>query len=265
MVSFTNKLVWITGASSGIGRQLALQLAREGARLILSTHNADELREVATECRKYTEFCEELVFDLGNSVVVQQVAETTAAKYPDIFCLINNGGISQRSLALETPMDVTRRIMEIDFFSHVAITTAVARNMAKNRQGYIAATSSISGKFGFPLRSAYASAKHAVQGFFETLRAEMKPLNVSVTVIYPGRIRTNISLHAIDGTGKEHGQMDPGQLNGLPPEICAKRYIKAIKKRKPARLIGRIELLPVYIKRYWPALFFKMVTKINPT
>lgn len=265
MVSFKNRLVWITGASSGIGKQIALQLAHEGAKLILSTHNADELRPVAAECRNYTSFCEELVFNLANPAEVQQVAESTTAKHPDIYCLINNGGISQRALAIDTPMELTRKIMEIDFFSYVIISKAVAQNMVRNHEGFIAATSSISGKFGFPQRSAYASAKHAVQGYFETLRAELKPYNVSVTILYPGRIRTNISLHAIDSRGNEHGKMDPGQNNGLAPEICAKRYINAIKKRRPEKLIGKIELLPVYLKRFFPRLFFRIVTKINPT
>lgn len=265
MVSFKDKLVWITGASSGIGKQIALQLAHEGAKLILSTHNAAELKDVAIECSKYTKYCEELVFDLSNTDEVQKIAQDTVTKHPDIYCLINNGGISQRALAIDTPLELTRKIMEIDFFSYVIITKEVAKNMVANGEGYIAATSSISGKFGFPQRSAYAAAKHAVQGYFETLRAELKPNNVSVTVLYPGRIRTNISLHAIDSQGKEHGKMDPGQSNGLAPEICAKRYIKAIKKRKPEKLIGKIELLPVYIKRFFPSLFFRIVTKINPT
>lgn len=265
MITFNNKLVWITGASSGIGKEIALQLAHEGAKLILSSHNATELQEVATECRKHTPFCEEVVFDLSKPEEVEKTATHVIGTFGTLFCLINNGGISQRSLAADTPIEITRRIMEIDFFSYVILTKAAIPGMIANREGYIAATSSISGKFGFPQRSAYCAAKHAIQGYFETLRAELKPHNISVTVLYPGRIRTNISLHAINNKGVEHGKMDPGQANGLPAEICAKRYIKAIKKRKAEKLIGRIELLPVYIKRFFPTLFFRIVTKINPT
>lgn len=264
-MEFKDKLVWITGASSGIGRELALRLATEGARLILSSHNAEELRPVAEECRQHTSLCEEVVFDLSCPELVERTGNEVAQQHPDLFGLINNGGISQRALAVDTPVELTRRIMEIDFFSYVVLTKAVLPNMLARGEGFIAATSSISGKFGFPLRSAYAAAKHAIQGYFETLRAELKPHNISVTVLYPGRIRTNISLHAVDGQGREHGQMDPGQLNGLPADICAKRYLNAIRCRRAEQLIGRIELLPVHIKRFFPRLFFRIVTKINPT
>lgn len=265
MMNLKDKLIWITGASSGIGRAIALQLAREGARLILSSHNAEELRPVAQECRQHTSLCEEVVFDLSETATVERIGASIAQQHPDLFGLINNGGISQRALAVDTPVELTRRIMEIDFFSYVVLTKAVLPVLMANGQGFVAATSSISGKFGFPLRSAYAAAKHAIQGYFETLRAELKPHNVSITVLYPGRIRTNISLHAIDGQGREHGQMDPGQLNGLPADKCAQRYLKAIKQRRAERLIGGIELLPVHIKRFFPRLFFRIVTKINPT
>lgn len=265
MLSFNNRLVWITGASSGIGQALALELAKENARLILSSNNPDELSSVAEQCRKHTSFCQELPFDLSNSDEVTRAAQSVLNKHGSPFLLINNGGISQRSLAVETPVDLDRKIMEIDYFSYVILTKLVLPEMIRSGEGYIAATSSISGKFGFPLRSAYAAAKHAIQGFFETLRAELKPHNIAVTIAYPGRIRTNISLHAIDAKGKEHGTMDPGQANGLPADICAKRYIRAIKKRKPEVLIGKGELLMVHIKRLFPAIFFRIVDKIKPT
>lgn len=265
MVSFQNKLVWITGASSGIGKEITIQLAKEQAKLLISSNNPEELSDVAKICKEHTDFCVEIPIDLSNPEEVKQIAEDTIIKYGTIYLLINNGGISQRSLVIDTPVDIDRRLMEIDYFSYVILTKAVLPGMVAAKEGYIAATSSISGKFGFPLRSAYAAAKHAIQGFFETLRVEMLPHNVSVTIAYPGRIKTNISLHAVDQNGKAHGKMDPGQDNGLSAEECAKRYIKAIKKRKPEVLIGKNELLMVHIKRLFPSIFFKIVSKINPT
>ncbi len=264
MISFKNRLIWITGASSGIGKELALKLAREGAHLIISSNDAEELSRVADECREFTSFCQEYPFDLSNPEEVQETAETIVNTHDQIYLLINNGGISQRSLVKDTPIEIDRRIMEIDYFSYVILTKAVLPGMIEAGEGFIAATSSISGKFGFPLRSAYAAAKHAIQGFFETLRAEVKPYNISVTIAYPGRIHTNISLNAIDHNGRKHGKMDSGQLNGLSAQECARQYIRAIKKRKPEVLIGRSELIMVHLKRFFPDIFFRIVTKINP-
>jgi len=265
MISFKNRLVWITGASSGIGKELALQLAEEGAHLIISSNDAQELSHVADECREFTSFCQEYPFDLSNPEEVKTTAETIVNTYDQIYLLINNGGISQRSLVKDTPVEIDRKIMEIDYFSYVILTKTVLPGMIEAGEGFIAATSSISGKFGFPLRSSYAAAKHAIQGFFETLRAELKPYNISVTIAYPGRIQTNISLRAIDQNGKEHGKMDPGQQNGLSAKECARQYIRAIKKRKPEVYIGKNELLMVHIKRFFPSIFFRIVTKIKPT
>jgi len=265
MISFKNRLVWITGASSGIGRELAIQMAKDGAHLIISSSDAQKLSRVADECREFTSFCQEYPFNLSDPEEVKTTAETIVNTYEQIYLLINNGGISQRSLVKDTPVEIDRKIMEIDYFSHVILTKAVLPGMIDAGEGFIAATSSISGKFGFPLRSSYAAAKHAIQGFFETLRAEIKPYNISVTIAYPGRIQTNISLKAINEQGEEYGLMDPGQMNGLSANKCARQYIRAIKKRKPEIYIGKSEILMVHIKRFFPGLFFRIVTKIKPS
>ena len=178
---------------------------------------------------------------------------------------MNNGGISQRSEISETSIEMHRKIMEIDFFSYIIITKTVLPSMIASGGGYIAATSSISGKFGFPLRSAYASAKHAIQGFFETLRIEMLSHNISVTIAYPGRVNTKISVNALKADGSAHGTLDAGQAGGITAEKCAQQYIKAIKHRKPEILIGGKELLMVHIKRFFPRLFFKIIGNIKPT
>ncbi|MFA5647873.1 MAG: SDR family oxidoreductase [Bacteroidales bacterium] len=261
---FKDKLCWITGASSGIGEALAYELAKQGGRLIISARNEDELNRVKKNCLELTPFCEVVPFDLSNPNEVEKTANETITRYGNIFLLINNGGISQRALAHETPLEIDRKILEIDFFSYVILTKAVIPGMIAQKSGYIAATSSISGKFGFPYRSAYAAAKHAIQGYFETLRIELQPFGISVTIAYPGRINTNISFSAVKSDGSAHGQMDAGQANGIPAEKCAKQYIKAIEKRKPEKLIGSKELLMVHIKRLCPWLFFKMVNKIKP-
>ncbi len=265
MSIFKNKLCWITGASSGIGEALALELAKQGANLILSSNQPHELERVHKMCAKYTNYCKLVAFDLSKPYEVQKTAQEILSDYGTPFLLVHNGGISQRSLIAETSMDLHRKIMEIDFFSYVLITKTVLPKMMEAKEGYIAATSSISGKFGFPLRSAYASAKHAIQGFFETLRIEMLPHNISVTIAYPGRVNTNISVNALKSDGTAHGTMDPGQAGGITAEKCAKIYLSAIKKREPEVLIGGKELLMVHIKRFFPRLFFRMVSRIKPT
>ena len=261
---FKDKLCWVTGASSGIGEALVYELAKQGAKLIISARNVAELNRVKTHCLGLTSFCEVVSFDLSNPNEVEKIAKETITEFGSIFLLINNGGISQRALAHETPLDIDRKIMEIDFFSYVILTKAVIPGMILQKEGFIAATSSISGKFGFPYRSAYAAAKHAIQGYFETLRIELQPFGISVTIAYPGRINTNISFSAVKSDGNPHGQMDPGQANGIPAEKCAIQYIKAIEKQKPEILIGSKELLMVHIKRLCPWLFYKMINKIKP-
>ncbi|PKP36013.1 MAG: short-chain dehydrogenase, partial [Bacteroidetes bacterium HGW-Bacteroidetes-15] len=174
---FKDKICWITGASSGIGEAIAYELAKQGAKLLISSNDPLELERVRTNCLDITPFCEAIPFDLSNPTEVKLIAQNTTKKFGPIFLLINNGGISQRALAVDTPIEIDRKILEIDFFSYVALTKEVMPGMIQAREGFIAATSSISGKFGFPLRSAYAAAKHAIQGFFETIRIELLPHN----------------------------------------------------------------------------------------
>jgi len=137
--------------------------------------------------------------------------------------------------------------------------------MISKKSGHILATSSISGRFGFPLRSAYSASKQAIHGFFETLYLENKKNNIRSSVIIPGRVRTQISLHALDNKGKEYGKMDDGQANGLPPEKAAKIIIRGIIKNKREILVGRSELTMLYIRRFFPWLFFRIADKLNST
>jgi short-subunit dehydrogenase len=181
-----------------------------------------------------------------------------------IDVLINNGGISQRSLTWETPLEVDDRIFSINYFAAVILTKAVLPGMMERGGGAIAATSSITGKFGFPLRSAYAASKHAVHGFFETLGIELADQNISVTVAIPGRVRTNISVNALTSTGEKHGKMDPGQAGGISPERCARKYLDAIHRGKREVFIGGKELMMAHIRRFLPSLFFRLARKIDP-
>lgn len=262
---FKNKVVWITGASSGIGEALTYEFARQGARLIISSNQQDELDKVKEKCTELGAECFIQFLDVTEIDKMQSITDNLIEQFGQIDVLVNNAGISQRSLVVETPLENDRKIMEIDYFGTIALTKTVLPYMIKNGGGYIAATSSISGKFGFPLRSAYAAAKHALHGFFETLRSEVYQHNIKVLIAFPGRIKTDISLHALTKDGTAHGKMDEGQNTGISAEKCAKKYVKAIRKDKKEVLIGASELLMVYIHKFLPGLFYKLARKINPT
>ena len=262
---FKNKVVWITGASSGIGEALVYEFAKQGAELIISSNQLSDLEKVQGNCEKSGAECFIQYLDVTDIDKMQSITDDLVKKFGKIDVLVNNAGISQRSEVVETPLDVDRKIMEIDYFGTIALTKTVLPYMIKNGGGYIATTSSISGKFGFPLRSAYSAAKHALHGFFETLRAEVYDYNIKILIAFPGRIKTDISLHALTKDGTAHGKMDDGQNTGISAEKCAKQYVNAIKKDKKEVLIGASELLMVYIHKFIPKLFYKLARKINPT
>lgn len=262
---FKNKVVWISGASSGIGEALAYEFAKQKANLIISSNQLSELDTVRKNCEEAGAECYIQFLDVTDIEKMQSITDGLIKKFGKIDVLVNNAGISQRSVVIETPLEVDRKIMEIDYFGTIALTKTVLPYMIKNGGGYIAATSSISGKFGFPLRSAYSAAKHALHGFFETLRAEVYDQNIKVLIAFPGRVRTNISFHALTKDGTAHGKMDDGLDAGITAEKCAKQYVNAIKKDKKEVLIGASELLMVYIHKFFPKLFYKLARKISPT
>ena len=259
------KIVWITGASSGIGESTAYELAKIGAKLILSSNQKKELELVKNKCIELGTLCHSVFFDLTDMANIPDKVKEAASKYGTVDILFNNGGISQRSTTLETPIDVDRKIMEINYFGGIQLTKHILPVFISNGGGHIVVTTSIAGKFGFPLRSAYCASKHALYGYYETVRAEMVKHNIKVTFICPGRVQTNISINALTKEGEAHGKMDEGQDTGVSAEKAAKQIVLAIRKEKREKLIGGKELLMVYIKKYLPCLFFRIVHKIKPT
>ena len=259
------KTIWITGASSGIGEACAYLYARQGVNLILTATRVEKLAEVQQECIRLGAQCAALPFDLSDLKHIDELTDNAIAAFGKIDIAFLNAGISQRSKILETDDKVDEKIMAVNFFAPVKISKRLLPEMINQGGGTIAVTTSISGKFGFPLRSAYASSKFALYGFFETLQAEYWDQNIRVVMVCPGRVRTNISYNALEADGKKHGQMDEGQDSGISPEKAAKKIVKAIEKQKPEVLVGGKELLMVYIKRFCPGLARKMVRKIKTT
>jgi dehydrogenase/reductase SDR family protein 7B len=258
------KIIWITGASSGIGEALALEWAAPGHFLILSGRNISQLELVAASCQERGAETLVLAFDLTSAEDSTAAAETIKKQFPRLDILVNNGGISQRSLLIETPIEVSRRIMEVDFWGHVRLTKEILPFMIKTGGGTIVVVSSLTGLFGFPQRSAYAAAKHALHGFFETLRLEHFRDNIRVTMVCPGMVKTNVSIHALTAGGIEHGLMDKGQENGVSSAFCAKKIAKAVQNSKKEVIIGKKDVIMPYLKRYFPWLFYQIAQRINP-
>ena len=264
-MNYKGKTVWITGASSGIGAELAKQFAREGAKVIISSHEAEELEAVRLHLEPISKDVHTVVFNLGNPDEVQATAEKVLKEFGRVDVLMNNGGISTRAEAIDTPLEIDRRVMEIDYFSGVILTKALLPEMIENGYGHIGVTSTISGKFGFPLRSAYSAAKHALFGFYKSLWAENNRKGIRVTIFSPGRVRTNISYHALLKDGKEHGVMDPALAKGITPAKCARKMIRAMKRNRKDVLIGGKELIMVWIHKYCKPLYHRMVNRVSAT
>jgi len=253
-------VIWITGASSGIGEELALQLANSGNKLILSGRNEERLQTVADQCSDATAV-EIIAFDLGNPESVQEaITKFKSLEWP-LHVLINNGGVSQRSRADETGLEIDRHVMEVNYFGPIALTKGVLPILKEQQRSKIVTISSIAGKFGYFDRTAYSAAKHALHGFFESLRFEQEANGVSVLIACPGRVQTNISVNAVTATGKTHGKMDQGQAEGIPASLCAARIIKGIEQGKMEILVGGKEIKAVILKRFAPRVLYKILRK----
>lgn len=264
MSTFKNKVIWITGASSGIGEALVYEFAQQGAIIVLSARNNTELNRVKNTA-KLTESNSLIIpFDLSNTEKANEYVQQIISKFKTIDVLINNGGQSQRAEAIETSLEIEKKLFEINYFSAVNLSKAVLPYMLKNGGGKIVITSSIAGKFGFYLRSTYSAAKHALHGYFESLRLELENKGISVLIVCPGKIKTNISLNAVSEKGESHNQMDKSHQNAMSAEECAKQIIKGMISNQEELLIGGKELLAVKIKRFFPKLFGKIIRKQSP-
>jgi short-subunit dehydrogenase len=261
---FQNQVVWITGASSGIGEALAVAFNREGAKVILSARREAELTRVKGSCATPGNVAV-LPLDLEATTELPAKAKQAAAFFGPIDLLINNAGITQRSLVLDTSIDVDIRIMNLDFISQVALTKLVLPSMVERRKGRIVVVSSVAGYVGTPLRSSYAAAKHALRGYFDSLRAEVWKFGVGVTMVYPGYVRTEISKNAMSGSGARHGVMDEGISKGISPEKCAAKILGGIATGKDEVMVGGKEVFAIYLKRLSPKLMSLIVRKAKVT
>lgn len=261
--NFKDKVVWITGASSGIGEALSIAFAAAGARLILSARRTDELQRVKRSLQVSDKDCLILPLDLEQPESFPNKVSQVLNYFNRLDIVVHNGGISQRSWIKDTPLAIDHKVMAINYFGPVALTKAILPHFLEQKQGHFVVISSLVGKFGTPLRSAYAASKHALHGFFDSLRAETWRESIQVTIICPGYIRTDISVNAITDTGEKHNRMDKNQQQGMAPEVCAEKILQAVAGGKQEVVIGGKETLSIYLKRFLPGLLNRLVKKIN--
>jgi short-subunit dehydrogenase len=256
-----NKVGVITGASSGIGQALTIQLSGSFSTLYVCGRKLESLEKTMDLCVGKPAKIVPVVMDLNNKESIAKAATGIIEKETEIHLLVNNAGQSQRSLVKDTSEEVEAMIMQINYFGQVQLTKLLLPALQKGKNSRILITSSIVGKFGYPLRSTYSASKHALHGFFESLRFEEKKNGIFVQFLVIGRVQTNVSVNALTAEGETYGKMDKGQAGGISAEACARKIEAALQSNRKEVLIGGKELLMVKFKKYLPFLFYKIAEK----
>jgi dehydrogenase/reductase SDR family protein 7B len=249
--AFPGKVVWITGASSGIGRSLAVAFANAGARLILSARRREALEEVRRACAESAEILL-LPLDLEELPALPGQVASALGRFGAVDIMVHNAGVAVRDRAVNTSVEVHERVLRTNYLGPVALTGALLPSMLARGAGQFVVISSLSGKYGGPLLSAYAAAKHALHGYFESLRAEEHDRGIVVTFIIPGFIRTDITAHALTGSGGQYGKVLEIYRHAMDPDRCAGQILRAVARRRQEALVGGIEVWTVYLKRWFP-------------
>ena len=263
-MKFDDKVVWITGASSGIGENLAYAFAAEGAKLALSARNESALQRVKAAC-SFPDNVFIAPLDVAKYERIPVVARQIIDHFGYLNILVNNAGISQRALVKDTEFAVDERVMAVNYLGTVAVTKAVLPTLLHQRFGQIVVISSVLGKIGTPMRSAYAASKHALHGFFDCLRAEVAEDGIKVCVICPGYVNTNVTINALTGDGSPNKVKAESTAQGYPPDVFARKALRAIVAEKEETYIGGKEMITIYIQRFFPWLMRLMARKINMT
>lgn len=263
-VTYNNKIIWITGASSGIGEAVAYAFAREGAHIIISARRTQELERVRADCPDKAKVTI-VQLDVGDYTAVQSTVQPVLEKFGRIDVLFNNAGISQRALANDTSIEVYKKIMDVNFMGSVAMTKAVLPMMLQQQSGHIAVISSLTGKFSTALRTGYSASKHALHGFFDGLRCEVWKENISISIICPGFVKTHVSENALRGDGIPQNKMDDAIKHGLEPAFVAEKIIEQMKNGKEEIYVAGKEMMGVYLKRFLPGVFSKFIRNAKVT
>ncbi len=260
-MNFENKVIWITGASSGIGEALAYTFAKRKAKLVLSARRADELERVKKNCHLPDESILVLPLDVAEHHKAEEAAKTVLQKFGQIDVLINNAGLSHWSKIKDMSMEVLQRIINVNFLGSAALTKAVLPSMLDRRQGHIVVVSSILGKIVTGKQAAYNASKHALHGFFDTLRAEYGKGGIKVLLVCPGFVNTNVAKNSLNKEGQPINKNNKMIESGLDPLYVSEVILSAIDKNKEEIIIaGSKEKMAVMVKRFFPSLFSKIIS-----
>ncbi|XP_077526392.1 dehydrogenase/reductase SDR family protein 7-like isoform X3 [Haemaphysalis longicornis] len=261
-----DKVVLITGASSGLGEALAHKFFAAGCKVILASRRVAELERVKEDLLQSVQqpsvhhTPEVIQLDLADLSAIAEKAQQALRIHGRIDILVNSGGISYRGDACDTSIEVDVKLMMVNYFGHVALTKAILPSMMDMREGTIVAISSVQGKIGLPFRSAYAASKHATQAFFDSLLSEVAQYNIHVCVVSPGYIRTNLSMNALTGSGAVYGVMDETTATGMAPEDVADIVLEAVvNKRTDLVVASFVPRLVLLVRALLPWLYFAIM------
>ncbi len=260
MKSISGKVIWITGASSGIGEALAYELSAMGNTLILSARNEERMKEVAARCENPSKI-HVIPMDLANFNTMSALVSQAIAATGHIDILINNAGVSQRSLIADTHFDVYKKLIDINYLGTVALTKAVLPYFIARKKGHFVTITSLMGRFGSPFRSGYCGAKHGLHGFFDVLRMEHEKDHLQVTLVCPGFIKTNVAVNALTADGSPQKVNDHATSKGMDVDIFAKKLIHAVARKKHEVHIGGKEVAGIYLKRFFPRWLHHVVQR----
>ncbi|OUC49197.1 oxidoreductase, short chain dehydrogenase/reductase family protein [Trichinella nativa] len=265
-----NKTVLITGASSGLGEALARQFYLQGCKVILAARSLNKLHKncellvqkessaVKNRIRLHEPQC--YAVDLANPNSIESFVEEVVERNPVIDVVVNNAGISVRSCALDTTMQVHRLLMEVNYFGHIAVTQAILNRDVKSKS--VVCISSVQGRMAIPHRSAYAASKHAFQAYFDCLRAEVAHRGLQVLLVSPGYIRTQLSANALDGTGVAQNVVDRNTETGMMPDWVACRILKALVNNEQELILASWYVrFAILLRVVWPSLYFWIMQK----
>lgn len=257
---YKNQVIWITGASGGLGRELAIALSQYDVKLVLSARQEEKLRETQRLANLPPERCLIVPLDLTQikEEQIKMIGDRILLKFGKLDIVIHNASLSQRSLAHETVHEVDRKIMETNFFGPVKMTKFILPTLLKSSSPQLVIISSLAGKFGVPLRSTYCAAKHALHGFFEAMNLELQnKVNISFFIL--GGVKTESAMHALNADGTIHNQLDMWHERNMPADQCAKQIIKRVFSKRDEWVIGRVEKIGLWLKKYFPSLHKKVL------
>ena len=254
---FAKKVFLVTGATEGIGRAIVKLLLKNQAIVIAVSRNQDKLDRLEHEMGMSE--LKTLRGDVSQEINCKRMIEVVIENHERLDGLIQVVGVSMRGKAVETKIEVIKKLMEVNFFSMVYLFKYAYPYLEKTK-GHLVGISSMQGQFALPFRSGYVASKHALQGFIDSVRLELKDSGIHVMICSPGYVKTNHSFNALNGDGTPYRKMDSGQKSGLDPSIVAKAVIQGIYKRKRAVFpSGFQEKFALLLSKCSPSLLDKIL------